>query len=253
MEQNSTITEYRILSTTDYSIFKTVTSNRKLVEKHVKSLMEAIKKKNLLHLVPIIVNSDFYIFDGQHRLGAAERLGIPIFFMVDPNITKEDIATLNSNKRNWNTNDYVDYYTLEGYDSYTKLTKFLKDYPKLRVNTALILLSTFPGRTHEKVKTGTIDVGNHKHALIMAEICSDFFNHFSNAYDRVFLQTIRRVYEDKIYKHEHMKKKLEKYGYTLKKCDTVKAYKDKLEYIYNVDEQHFTKLFIDHRSMRELN
>jgi len=85
-----------IQSTTNYSIFTSITSNREVNEAHVKALMKSIQENNLLSINPIMVNTEFGVIDGQHRLEAAERLSERIYYIVSDKVSKADISVLNS-------------------------------------------------------------------------------------------------------------------------------------------------------------
>ena len=68
--------------TKDYSQFKYLPGNRDLVLNHVDRLVKSISKNNLLKNNPIMINKQGYILDGQHRLQAAEELGVDIYYNV---------------------------------------------------------------------------------------------------------------------------------------------------------------------------
>ena len=76
------------MQTTDYKKFKIIQGNRALREFHVEYLKKSIMKDNLLYLNPILVNSDYYVFDGQHRLKVAEDLNLPIFYTINANLRR---------------------------------------------------------------------------------------------------------------------------------------------------------------------
>src|SRR5690606_774965 len=77
--------------TTDYSIFGEIESNREVDLRHVRKLMKAIEKRNLLHLNPIIVDEQNRVIEGQHRLEAAKQLQVPIYYITDNTVNKSDI------------------------------------------------------------------------------------------------------------------------------------------------------------------
>src|SRR6185369_435916 len=140
--------------TKDYEAFDTIRSNREVVEKHVRALMKAISKRNLLHLMPGIANSSGELLDGQHRLEAARRLGEWFYYIVDDNITEEDIAVMNTNKRNWTVTDYVNYYSVKKHPDFIKLSKFIHLYPQIQIGNALILLSSTGSRKTRDIRIG---------------------------------------------------------------------------------------------------
>jgi hypothetical protein len=111
--------------TKNYNMFKTVKGgNRKLHEKHVEDLMLSISKENLLECSPILVNEEFEVIDGQHRLEAAKRLDLPIYYIQKDQIGSQQISTLNSYRRDWKMSDYLDFYANSlQYPEYVKLKK----------------------------------------------------------------------------------------------------------------------------------
>ena len=66
---------------TNYDEFRTLNANRNVSENHVKQIKAAIETVgNLTEVVPIIVNENKEIIDGQHRFEACKELGLPIFY-----------------------------------------------------------------------------------------------------------------------------------------------------------------------------
>ncbi len=96
--------------TQNYSQFRRLGGNAPLNVAHLNQLMDAIDKKNLLEARPILVNENMEVVDGQHRLEAAKRLNLPIFFIKINSVGIDDIATLNSNQRNWKMEHYLNLY-----------------------------------------------------------------------------------------------------------------------------------------------
>ena len=80
-----------IQRTTTLDKFKLKKGNRFINEAHVKALIDSIKKHNLLHLQPIIVDTNMNVIDGQHRLKAAERLQVPIYYVIAADVSFDDI------------------------------------------------------------------------------------------------------------------------------------------------------------------
>ncbi len=220
-----------VYSTKDYKQFVIITANREVDEKHVRALMKSIRQKNMLIVNPIIVNSSLEVIEGQHRLESAERLKVPVYFVVSDNITKKDIAALNTNRKNWKPIDYVNFFTVEKQPGYDILSNFINAYPHFPVSTCLKLLSITgqnPG-----YKNGDINVGNNKKAIEVAEIIKDFRNCYTHAYDRNFILAVVSIINTGIYDHKVMKQKLEYQSRSLVKCVSSQQYTALLEEIYN--------------------
>jgi hypothetical protein len=116
-----------IQQTNDYEIFKKMDGNRKLLENHICDLMISFKKSNLLPSNPIIVNRKMEVLDGQHRLEAAKRLHIPIYYAIAEEGNIEDVARLNSLQRNWKMETFLQIFSnQEHYPQYIKLRDWLR-------------------------------------------------------------------------------------------------------------------------------
>lgn len=102
----------QILRTKDYSIFKTVNFNRDKNKKHIRNVIKIIKKENLLHLHPILVNDAMEVIDGQHRLEAAKELDLEIFY-IRSNLSYEHILSSNLIQKNASLNDVIKFYAVK--------------------------------------------------------------------------------------------------------------------------------------------
>ena len=78
----------KIYQTSNYDKFTNFLGNRSVTSvksrHHIEKLMESMKKSYLPQ--PIIVDENFSVLDGQHRLEAAKKLKLPIYFMTMTNL-----------------------------------------------------------------------------------------------------------------------------------------------------------------------
>lgn len=130
----------QIVKTKDYSLFKRLNYNRDVCKNHVKKLVWSIQSQNDLHLFPIIVNDQFEIVDGQHRLEAAKELGFDVYYIVDSNYKIEKITTFNNNQKRWVIEDHLKKFSAIGNENYIQLTELLKDVG-FTLHTCLIWLA----------------------------------------------------------------------------------------------------------------
>lgn len=165
----------KVKSTTDYGIFKFREDNREKIDKaHVRKIAESIQARNLLEMRPIMVNADMEIMDGQHRLLAAQSVGVAIYYQMKEELQPEDIILMNISK-SWGSVDYLNYYVRNGYPEYVKLKEFMKTN-----NIALkIALGLTMGKTWENGTT--FRKGEYKFASDSAsdelQICWDTINY----------------------------------------------------------------------------
>src|SRR5258708_2908989 len=94
----SDLSPIKIFASCEYDSFKILNSNRKLNKLHLKRLEEIISVNNRLHLHPILVNADYEVIDGQHRLSVARKLGVPIYYIKSDIIARKHIIECNANQ-----------------------------------------------------------------------------------------------------------------------------------------------------------
>lgn len=194
----------QIEGTTEYEKFKSPTSNREIDHVHVNRLIRAIKRRNLLQLRPIIVNTKWEIIDGQHRLEAARRLKIPIFYIMSDEITKSDMAILNSFQKNWKVMDYINYYTIEKHRGFDVLSRHISMYPDFTTSSVIQLLHPQHSRS-KGLRDGDIDVSNAGKAATIFENIKEISKWLGReAYMPNFIYAVRRAIEMDNYKHDRV-------------------------------------------------
>lgn len=119
MSQN----DLQIHSTYDLSVFKILEGNRNINAGNVDRLVKSIEENGFLQM-PIIVNENYEVIDGQHRLEAARKLNSIIYYHKVNNYDLNTAITLNRNQSNWSLADYIRSYCDLGYKDYLKLQEF---------------------------------------------------------------------------------------------------------------------------------
>ena len=115
-----------ICKTKDYSIFKRMSGNRPIDRFHLKRLKNSIQSDNQLFLHPIIVNKDFYLIDGQHRLEVARQLDLEVYYIQSSHISDMHLIQCNVNQKSWEIENYIDYFSKkENSPDYLKLKEVL--------------------------------------------------------------------------------------------------------------------------------
>jgi len=74
--------------------------------------VSSIRENNYLHLHPIIVDSNFNVIDGQHRLQAAKELNLPIYFFQEDNISERHVMTANTAQSSWTVDDIINFFAV---------------------------------------------------------------------------------------------------------------------------------------------
>lgn len=169
---------YKVLSTTDYDKFKIAEWNRDV--KHVETLKESIRNYGFL-MVPILVNEDMEIIDGQGRFFALKELGLPIYYIVQPGLNKEHCMALNYRQTNWTENDYIKSYALEIVD-YMYLQLLMKQYPMF---PSWVCATAIMGKSRNGEYSKALKTGKFKCSAVMYEKAAKKLEWLSGLYESI--------------------------------------------------------------------
>lgn len=106
-------------------------------QRDIKKLVDYMARRNLLEYYPIIVDHDMVVYDGQRRLVAAQKLGLPIYYIKLQNVSMSMIARAGGVDLRWSMRNYLDHFVKRGYAEYIYLQKLLTQYPYLSIHQAL--------------------------------------------------------------------------------------------------------------------
>lgn len=121
--EKTVFTNYVVGSTTDYNQFKIVASNRTIKKSNVTKLMKSFKvTKGMLKSHPIIVDRNLNVIDGQHRLEACKKMGIPVHYLISDDVI-ESIPIFNSYQEKWGLQDFARYFANNGNNNYVRILK----------------------------------------------------------------------------------------------------------------------------------
>lgn len=114
------------METLDYDSFKTARGNRLLNPLHIERLVDSISKHGYRG-APIVVTPNMTVIDGQHRLAACRKLGVPVPYIVDKGANIETARVLNISQRAWKATDFIASYATTGNENYVRLQKFMQE------------------------------------------------------------------------------------------------------------------------------
>jgi hypothetical protein len=147
--------EFFVGKTKDYDMFEFLDTNRQPNSRMIKKLEDSIKKNGVQ--IPIIVNKEKQIVDGQHRFWALKNLEYYIPYIVS-HTWKNDRHTIeiNNTGKSWNAMDYANYAAESGNLDVAEALKIARQWEKetakkLRPITALEIL--MEGRSHSGLRT----------------------------------------------------------------------------------------------------
>ena len=131
----------KVMYEKNYSKFTLFDNNRDINEPHVEELIASMRKSG--QLMPVLVTPEKEVIDGQHRLKACEKLGIPVSYVVNSSGNSKQIAVMNNTQKGWKSRDYLKHFCHNSHHNsaeYNKIAKFFDDY-SLPFTVGISLLS----------------------------------------------------------------------------------------------------------------
>ena len=101
-------------------------ANRDVLEGHVEKLKQLIQKHGYIKSLPIIVDPDGCIIDGQHRYLACKELKVEPTIVVEEDDFHNLVPVINANQKKWSFADFVKYYSNRGLEHFVILEQVCK-------------------------------------------------------------------------------------------------------------------------------
>lgn len=158
--------------TSNYELFQFSKFNRNVILSK-----EMIKQAEEGFVSPIIVNENMIVIDGQHRLKASEKVGVPVEFIVKEGLTEHDIVRMNTVQKKWSLLNHIEAHANEGLEDYMKLINLLNNSNYTGNVTVMTSLATFEVDTHrvrDRVIGGNFKFRNFAKTVQFLEYLSDF-------------------------------------------------------------------------------
>lgn len=222
-----------IQRTSDYKKFNTILGNRRVKKAHVNKLKSAFEwNPEAASWVPIIVNENYEVIDGQHRLEALKQLELPVYYRVIEGLTIEDVQALNSNTKPWTPNDYAEAYAHIGNRNYRNYLDFKIEFGYNHDITMKYVALSYPV-TGESFKNGLLKTQDmelsRKYGAMLAEI-GKFIPHYKL---RATALAFLRMAQNSKYDHKRMLEKVAALGHTVERFTQLEDAVDALSKVYN--------------------
>lgn len=222
--------------------------NRVVDRLHVKALASSIKNRNLLCEQPILVNEQYEIIDGQHRLTAAMKLGVPIYYILRNGLTIEDAIALNINTKNWGLADYLQHYATQKVPEYLWFERFIDEY-KLGYSVSIMLIMSggIPnagGASRSKeFKAGKLALTHKEFATKIGQLCNDLRQYGAFSNERSFVIALVQGMEFAGLEPNHILEKVAAAPDKFTKCSDSESYTRMLEDVINYRTRNRIRLY----------
>ena len=173
---------FKVQSTKNYGLFEKLKGNREINKANLNRIKESMQKELLP--IPVLVNQNYEIIDGQHRVKAAAELELPVYYMVVPDMNLNDVHTLNSIGKKYSFDDYLEGYAAAKLEHYENALAFRKKYKF----TAAVFMFIWTGSKSRctsgvamnKFKTGNLVINDLKKCYDIADNLTYLINEFKN-------------------------------------------------------------------------
>ena len=235
----------KVYSTTEYNLFKKLRGNRAINELHVRRLVEAIKEKDLQ--IPIIVDEDMNVLDGQHRLDAYKIVGNPIFYIVKNKFDLQDVRNVNSVARKWTLSEYLMSYCKLGKKDYQLLEWFHRTY-EFGIAECIAMLN---GKGYcnttitKEFKRGEFVIDNLEQGKTWAKqinACGEYFQYYKKG---TFVRAMLSAMKDKTFSFKIFIKRLSNNSSKLKNQGSRNDFIVNIERVYNHGTANKFKVRLD--------
>jgi len=151
----------KVGTTKDYSMFKFFDRNRIISKNHVEELRMDMNKEGQLERV--IVNENWFVIDGQHRIEARMMDNKPVQFRIKRGATMRDVTALNNTGKKWNNKGWQRNYSHKEHPNHTpyrQYAEFMKTHGFPETVCMGLLSEDFHDYGRKAFKAGTFKVCN---------------------------------------------------------------------------------------------
>lgn len=207
----------KVYSTKDYSKFKSLMGNRQIRQSNVSQIQKSSKEEQLL--IPIIVNENMEICDGQHRAIAWQNLGKPIYYIICEGYNLSHVKRANQNSVNWVIYDFLKMYSDLGKSTYREINQLMKNN-KIKTHAMIKLISKVTQKNQGLVKyeilDGVLELTDDDilRIKLFLEHLNDFV-FYSYYKEQTFINAFLDLYFYNQYEHHLMVSKLDKSSHFL--------------------------------------
>ncbi len=227
---------YEVFVTYDYNLFNFYSSNRKPT--HYKQIMASMGLRDLSNCLPILVNEDMIIIDGQNRFHACKESGRPIYYHIQPGLDEDAMIILNTNQVNWGPSQYLRYYCIKRNFDYLRL----KDvHLATKLGISLLHTINISGVTPQKSSVMLFNKGELRFKEHDKQTVKSLYGYFSvlqaacseNLPSGLLMRQLLKISRNRKVNMSQFGDKIKKYGFMMKRQVDSKAYLVNLEDIYN--------------------
>lgn len=242
---------YPVYVTTDYSIFKRLTGNRDIPETRISKIVNSIKAIGWVRN-PIIVNEKMEVIDGQGRLTALQRLGMPVEYVIAEGAGNKECIHMNINMVNWSQADFVKSYAEQGNVNYQRLLSLMERYVDGNLHIIFTALYKVSKPKHREIKDGSLTITEEQYTAAQKRL--EYVHGIMKRINSkrlpgsiiMLMQTLVYYFDFDEVDKVRLKKKVEKYIYSANPWVDCDDCEKEVENVYNYHTMAEHKQLIQH-------
>ena len=232
----------KVGTTKDYSMFKYFDRNRIISKNHVETLRKDMKERGQLERV--IVNENWFVIDGQHRIEARKLDKKPVDFRIKKGASMTDVTAINNTGKGWNNRGWSRNYSHEEHKNnkpYLQYIEFKKTYGFPESVCMALLSEDLHDYGRKAFKAGTFKVASYDRAKLHADQILELVTIDTRMNALKATLAFLKLKKLTNFKFGVLKKQLEKYKRRLTSVNNVNDWVDVLMkdiYNYNLRPPH---------------
>lgn len=235
-----------IKKTTDYNRFMYMGGNRTVDVKHVKELQAQMERnRSMFASLPILVNENWYIVDGQHRFEAAKALGLPVYYIMQKNAGLSDARQLNIAQKRWSMKDFAQSYADSGRADYIELLRIKHNYPKISLSTVADYLAGARGggSTSDRFRRGEFQIVEREDGEQALDVLTEAVQTVGRPASGAFTSALWQVLHHEDFDDQTFLRKLKEAPDLLVMATSVRACLRSIEEVYNRHNKIAVRLY----------
>lgn len=253
---------YDVYVTKNYDIFRRLVGNRDIPEARISKIVNSIQAIGWVRN-PIVVNEKMEVIDGQGRLTALQRLGMPVEYIIAEGAGSQECIYMNMNMINWKQPDFIKSYAEQGNVNYQRLLSLMDRYVSGNLHIIFTALYRISKPKNRDIKAGTLQITEEQY--FAAEERLKYVQPIFEELDSTklpgsiikLMQTLIYYYDYSEVDKERLKKKVIKYIYNANPWVTNQNCEKEVEDVYNYhvtfeEKQAIQHLIKEERMRRQL-
>lgn len=237
---NAKLTNIQVFETNDLAQFKKLKGNRSINESQVDGIVNSITEIGY-QPVPILVNEKLEIIDGQHRVEAAKKLGLPIYFVIKPGAGAREVMQMNLRRGNWTVYDFIGFYRENGNHNYVRLCDYDLKFEDVGIIDIAMCLSDAKSRNIQRpLREGRYQIIESDETLGCLEFVNDCIKPLSKIQGGVqqYVPVLVGLYKMDLIDEGRMKTSIEQYSETMSSAYNANDALTELQNVYNYYRRH---------------